>query len=191
MIAEGRVRARGRAKPRANAQTSAAQSGRPLRASQIRECRRLLEERRKELVRDLRDLGREFLGLLPDGIGRAPGLSNRSSDLADSAHDCSAAQLNAELINGRWQELVEINEALGRINRGTYGICLGTGRLIGIARLRARPWARYCIEYARQLEERRRVRPPYSGMRRRRRRMGSVWLDLGEIPCSAEDEGKA
>lgn len=191
VIAEGRVRARGRTKVHAVAQTSAGQGREPLSPRQIRECRGLLEERRGELVRDLQDLGREFSGLLPYGIGRAPGPSIRSSDLADSAHDSVAAQLNAELINGTLQELGEINEALGRIEKGTCGVCLGTGKPIGIARLRARPWARYCIKYARQLEERRRMCSPYSRVRRRRRRMRRVRLNLGETPCYPEDDGRA
>jgi len=42
---------------------------------------------------------------------------------------------------------------LDRMDNGTYGICLATGAQIGIDRLRARPWAKYCIEYARTLEK--------------------------------------
>jgi hypothetical protein len=49
--------------------------------------------------------------------------------------------------------LREINEALERIDAGTFGICLGTGQAIGKARLMARPWAKYCIEYARLIEK--------------------------------------
>jgi DnaK suppressor protein len=49
--------------------------------------------------------------------------------------------------------LKEIDDALQRIEQGTYGICEGTGRQIQKARLEAQPWARYCVEYAQMLEQ--------------------------------------
>jgi DnaK suppressor protein len=49
--------------------------------------------------------------------------------------------------------LKEIDEALGRIEHQTYGICEGTGKPIPKARLEAQPWAKYCVEYARMLEQ--------------------------------------
>ena len=47
----------------------------------------------------------------------------------------------------------EIDNALQRIVDKTYGICEGTGKPIPKARLEAQPWARYCVEYARMLEQ--------------------------------------
>jgi RNA polymerase-binding protein DksA len=41
-------------------------------------------------------------------------------------------------------ELVEIEAALQRIQRGTYGICEATGLRISPERLRAVPWTRFC-----------------------------------------------
>jgi RNA polymerase-binding transcription factor DksA len=49
--------------------------------------------------------------------------------------------------------LREIDNALVRIEKKTYGICEGTGKSIPKARLEAQPWARYCVEYARMLEQ--------------------------------------
>ena len=49
--------------------------------------------------------------------------------------------------------LKETHDALERIEQGTYGICESTGKQIRKARLEARPWARYCVEYARMLEQ--------------------------------------
>ncbi|MCL2330006.1 MAG: TraR/DksA family transcriptional regulator, partial [Phycisphaerae bacterium] len=46
----------------------------------------------------------------------------------------------------------EIDEALDRIENKTYGTCLATGKPIAKARLRVKPWAKYCIEYARKHE---------------------------------------
>jgi len=49
--------------------------------------------------------------------------------------------------------LREIDDALDRIEEGTYGICLGTGDLIGKARLQAIPWTKYSMEFAELLEQ--------------------------------------
>jgi DnaK suppressor protein len=47
----------------------------------------------------------------------------------------------------RCLELIgEINDALERIEDGTYGYCEQTGEEIGIKRLEARPTARLCLE---------------------------------------------
>ena len=49
--------------------------------------------------------------------------------------------------------LHEIDAALSRIEDKTYGICEGTGKPIAKARLEAKPWARYSVEYARLIEQ--------------------------------------
>ena len=42
--------------------------------------------------------------------------------------------------------LVKIDEAIGRIDEGEYGICDGCGEDIGIKRLEARPVTTFCID---------------------------------------------
>jgi RNA polymerase-binding transcription factor DksA len=42
-------------------------------------------------------------------------------------------------------ELKDIDDALRRLDRGTYGICEECGKPIEEARLEAVPWARYCV----------------------------------------------
>jgi DnaK suppressor protein len=48
--------------------------------------------------------------------------------------------------------LKEVDDALERIADGSYGRCLATEHMITKSRLRAKPWAKYCIEYAEKLE---------------------------------------
>ncbi|MCA9295505.1 MAG: TraR/DksA C4-type zinc finger protein, partial [Phycisphaerales bacterium] len=48
--------------------------------------------------------------------------------------------------------LREIDDALRRIADKTYGVCQMTGEQIPTARLDAKPWAKYTVEAARQLE---------------------------------------
>ncbi len=46
----------------------------------------------------------------------------------------------------RRQELTAMDEAMGRMERGTYGTCEACGREIPEERLRVMPFARYCRE---------------------------------------------
>jgi DnaK suppressor protein len=48
--------------------------------------------------------------------------------------------------------LSQIDRALAKFERGTYGICEGTGEPIGVKRLMLRPWTRYSLEYKEALE---------------------------------------
>lgn len=48
--------------------------------------------------------------------------------------------------------LAEIDHALAKFERGTFGICEGTGDPIGYKRLELRPWTRYSLEYKERLE---------------------------------------
>lgn len=68
----------------------------------------------------------------------------------------AAAQSNDErdfenlLTEWRHEEglLTEVDAALERLTRGTYGICQASGQPIPAARLRAVPWTRFRREFA-------------------------------------------
>jgi DnaK suppressor protein len=51
--------------------------------------------------------------------------------------------------------LTEVDAALAKFDKGTYGVCEGTGDPIGYARLAVRPWARHGIAYKELLERER------------------------------------
>jgi RNA polymerase-binding transcription factor DksA len=55
------------------------------------------------------------------------------------------------LLENEQQALGEVAAALGRIERGTFGRCEGCGEAIPGGRLRALPYARYCVGCARRL----------------------------------------
>ncbi len=100
-----------------------------------------LEERLKHLERDVRAYGED-----QDQEG---GMSNHQADLASDL--TAAGELTAEVSFVR-DELAQIGEALERMDKGTYGICVDTGRLIEAARLKANPLAIRTIEAQRRFE---------------------------------------
>jgi DnaK suppressor protein len=53
--------------------------------------------------------------------------------------------VTAVTANLRSQLLKEVNSALARCAGGNYGVCEGCGEEISVSRLKAIPWARYCV----------------------------------------------
>jgi len=110
----------------------------------------LLLAKRRDLVGDVNEMCDE--ALKNSRIDAAGDLSAMPIHMADIGTDNYQQQLALDLMDGERKLLRQIDEALNRINTGTYGICIGTGKRIGRARLEAKPWARYSVEYARMIE---------------------------------------
>lgn len=127
-------------KPRKN------QAGMNLR--ELEHFRGLLLAKRRELVGDMSSMEREAL--------QSSGGSNLSTlpvHMADMGTDNYEQEFTLGLVEKDRNLLRDINQALGKIQDGSYGICEGTGKPISKARLEAQPWAKYSIEHARELEK--------------------------------------
>ncbi len=123
----------------------------PLSRKELRHFREILLEKRNDLVGDLTGIEAGALrNSRQEGVGD---LSNMPTHPADIGSDNYEQEFSLGLMESERQLLKEIDEALERIAENTYGICLGTGKPIPKPRLEARPWARYCIEYARKIEQ--------------------------------------
>jgi len=104
---------------------------------------RVLLNLQERLLRQQRGLAQEI----------AQPLEPHSMSEADSAtdefdHDLALTQLSAQ-----HESLYEVNQALERIHRGTYGICEETGKMIPNARLSAVPWTRFTMKVEQRLEK--------------------------------------
>ncbi len=122
----------------------------PLSEAELEEFRQLLITKRSELVGNVRTMTNEALRENPPtGSGN---LSSVPIHMADMGSDNWEQEFTLGLLATERQLLREIDAALGRIDNKTYGICEGTHKPIGKRRLRASPWARHCIEYARAQE---------------------------------------
>jgi RNA polymerase-binding transcription factor DksA len=88
--------------------------------------------------------------LMENEVLRRPHVSALSEphDLADLSTDSYELENTLGLVCSERDLLAEIEQALARIQSGTYGVCEGDGQLIPMARLRAIPWARYCVHCA-------------------------------------------
>jgi DnaK suppressor protein len=71
--------------------------------------------------------------------------NSRQGDMADQATGNNEVHIALKLRQTDAKILQAIEEALARIEKGTYGICRDCGEPIAEARLRAIPWTRVCI----------------------------------------------
>jgi DnaK suppressor protein len=112
--------------------------------------KQLLLAKRRELLQNVSHMEEEALR---KSLQTSGDLSSMPIHMADLGSDNYEQDLAVGLMDGERRLLQEIDRALDRIQQGTYGICEGTDKPISRARLEAMPWARYCIEYERIIEE--------------------------------------
>ncbi|MGD2109700.1 MAG: TraR/DksA family transcriptional regulator [Phycisphaerae bacterium] len=110
----------------------------------------LLLEKRAELAGNVNRLASEALNSKGSGQGDH---SVMPIHMADLGSDNWEQEFTLGLLENEEALVREIDEALARIETRTYGMCLATHKRISKARLRAKPWAKFCIEYARAREE--------------------------------------
>lgn len=113
--------------------------------------KQLLLKKRLEIIGDVNYIEKE--ALKKSRLDAAGDLSSMPIHMADIGTDNFEQEFVLGLMDSERKMLVEINEALIRIDNGVYGICQGTSKPIAKARLEAKPWARYCIEYATMVEK--------------------------------------
>ncbi len=111
------------------------------------ELKRILEERRREILSEVHEKMRDVRSEGPTGNVQGV-LDAVESSEADIQEDIEFA-----LIQMKAETLQKIDEALGRLEEGTYGYCFECGEEISERRLRALPFAVRCkdCEEAREL----------------------------------------
>lgn len=110
---------------------------------------RQLEYFREKLLKWREDLQRETaetLHHMQEESSNEADINDRASTETDRSFELRTRDRERKLV-------LKINQALERIDNGTYGYCEETGVPIGVARLEARPIATLCLE-AQELHER-------------------------------------
>ena len=101
-----------------------------------------LIELRERLLHQMNGLAKES----------AEEMSSYSLHMADSGTDNFDRDFALSLLSSDQDAIYEIEEALKRIEKDTYGTCELTGKTIPKARLDAIPWTRFTVEAQAQLE---------------------------------------
>ena len=132
-----------------------------------------LLELREQLLRQMDGLAKES----------AEEIAGYSLHMADSGTDNFDRDFALSLLSSDQDAIYEIEEALKRIEKNTYGVCELTGKSIPKARLEAIPWTRFTVQAQAQLER--------DGALRSRRlgQLGSV--DSAGAPEAEESDDEA
>lgn len=104
--------------------------------------RQLLLHRRKELeerIRRLRQL---------NSVSQLP-----ATDDAEVGVSSLEDETMAFLLEGETEELRKVDDALGRLREGSYGLCEGCGKRIPMSRLRVIPFADLCVKCKGNMEK--------------------------------------
>ena len=117
-----------------------------LKPEDVEIFRTLLIDKRRSVLSALDSMETEAL--------RSEGSESSSMPIhmADVGSDAYEQDLKLGISASERERITEIDAALQRIADGTYGVCEVTGKAIKKARLRAKPWARWTIDTARENE---------------------------------------
>lgn len=123
-----------------------------LKSEELQAYRQALLNLRARLRGDLDQMTDEALKRnQPDSSGN---LSNVPLHMADVGTENYDQEFTLSLIENEQETLEQIQDALSRIEAGTYGRCQECGGPIAKPRLQALPYTRHCIECARKVENR-------------------------------------
>jgi len=120
-----------------------------LSAKELRMYSDHLLKYRARLLIDLNAIEKEALDANSD-------ISHMPIHMADVGSDAYEQDLKLGLAASERTRIRDIEDALVRIKKKTYGVCHLTGKQIPEARLRAKPWAKYTRDAAEKFERRNR-----------------------------------
>jgi DnaK suppressor protein len=132
------------------------------------ELKNILEERRREMMSEVQERMRDV---------RSEGAGNTVQGVLDAAESSEADiqdEIEFALIQMKAETLNKIDEALRRLEEGTYGYCFECGEEISERRLRALPFAVRCKD----CEEAREVRQQRERLMAQRRGAASLFIDM-------------
>lgn len=78
---------------------------------------------------------------------------NSGGDVVDFAADSAVGELGSQLAEVSSRELLLLDQAMQRMQEGSYGKCEGCQKNIPLARLQALPYTTLCIQCKRAAEE--------------------------------------
>lgn len=98
--------------------------------------RRLLEEKKTSLSSDL----------AKTRSAEEETTEESTQDIADKAVSSYTREFLYSLTDGERSTLLQIDDAINRIDDVTYGMCINCGQTIAEKRLTAVPWTPYCVD---------------------------------------------
>jgi len=113
-----------------------------LTPQEIEKFKALLLKKRSEILGDVSSMENESLRKDRTDLSSIP------FHMADMGSDNFELENTLGLMDSERKVLIQIEDALARIEDGTYGICQGNNEPIPKQRLKAIPWTPYCVDCA-------------------------------------------
>lgn len=114
-----------------------------MKKSDLAKFKKLLLEKRQAMIDEMSGLNTQFDTTLKESTGD---LSSHSYHMADQGTDAMEREMAFMMSSKSGRLVYHIDEALLRIEDGTYGKCFTCKKQISIPRLEAVPHARFCID---------------------------------------------
>ena len=171
------------AKPISNGAVKEPEAMRPVRLPRDAKTLAFFDRQKKRLL-ELRDHFLDQMQSVAQDSLRSRAENNEASAVgqhqADAGSDAYEKDFALSLLSQEQDALYEIEEALKRIEVGTYGVCEMSNKAIPHARLEAIPFARFTVECQQQLEKENRGR--------RRWDTAPQFMDSAEAFADEEEE---
>lgn len=106
-----------------------------MRSRELEKLVRQLEERKVQIIHNIRETAREMESFAEAEV----------NDEGDYAAISTDSLIDTAITQKQMQELKEIEYALSKVSKGTFGTCEMCGEPVGIERMRVKPHARFCI----------------------------------------------
>lgn len=111
-----------------------------------------LSQQLHKMRNDIMDFSKEELKKRANGD-----LLQASGDEGDLSQAAADNDIRISQLSTKHSTLTRINEAIAKIDDGTYGMCNDCGENIPLGRLKVQPFATLCVACLEQVEQRQRV----------------------------------
>ncbi|OGX40333.1 MAG: hypothetical protein A3C53_03125 [Omnitrophica WOR_2 bacterium RIFCSPHIGHO2_02_FULL_68_15] len=121
-----------------------------LTKEQVKQFRQLLITERVKLADEIKSIAHDASTSPRDASGD---LSAYTIHMADMASDTYERELSMNIVTSEQELLYQIDDALKRLDDGTFGLCQQCSQAITMSRLKAVPYASMCIACQRAKEQ--------------------------------------
>ncbi len=121
-----------------------------LSKEQTKQFRQLLIADRAKLVDEIKSIAQDTSKSPREASGD---LSGYTIHMADMAADTYERELSMNIVSSEQEILYQIDDALKRLEEGSYGVCQQCNQPIAMSRLKAVPYASMCINCQRAKEQ--------------------------------------
>jgi RNA polymerase-binding protein DksA len=120
-----------------------------LSRSQLKQFRQMLIAERIKFAGEIKAIAKETSKSPREASGD---LSAYTVHMADMAADAYEREVSMNIVSSEQEVLYQIDDALKRMEEGTYGVCQPCNKPITMSRLKAVPYASLCIKCQRDKE---------------------------------------